>query len=139
MRHREAFAVEKRAPTPEQWAREQADEETAAGKSSEETEAGASARELRMERREAAAEAPRRRLAAAVGAAEEEEDLPRDVLIVVSKLKKYIRSRSDMNTSDNVISVLSDHLRRLCDQAIRQAAQDGRKTVLDRDFVGLLR
>ncbi len=61
-------------------------------------------------------------------------DAPQEVLIVISKLKAYIRSRSSMNTSDSVIEVLSRHLRELCDQAIRHAGQDGRKTVMDRDF-----
>ncbi|MCB9562361.1 MAG: hypothetical protein H6708_18300 [Kofleriaceae bacterium] len=55
------------------------------------------------------------------------------MLIVVSKLKKYIRERSGMNTSDGVMDVLSDHVRAICDDAIRTAAGDGRKTVLDRD------
>jgi hypothetical protein len=57
-----------------------------------------------------------------------------DVLIVVSKLKKYIRDRSGMNTSDAVADVLADHVRSICDDAIRAAARDGRKTVLDRDM-----
>ena len=56
-----------------------------------------------------------------------------DILVVVSKLKKYVRDRSGMNTSDAVAAVLSDHLRAIADQAIRTAAADGRKTVLDRD------
>ena len=56
-----------------------------------------------------------------------------DVLIVVSKLKKYIRDRSGMNTSDAIADVLADHVRSVCDEAIRTAARDGRKTVLDRD------
>ncbi len=56
-----------------------------------------------------------------------------DVLIVVSKLKKYVRDRSGMNTSDAVADVLADHVRSICDDAIRAAARDGRKTVLDRD------
>jgi histone H3/H4 len=43
-----------------------------------------------------------------------------------------------MNTSDGVVEVLSDHLRKLCVEAIRNAARDGRKTVLDRDFAPLL-
>ncbi len=64
----------------------------------------------------------------------EDDDLPRDVLVVVSKLKKYIRARSGMNTSDHVTEVLSDHLRSLCDEAIRNAGRDGRRTVLDRDI-----
>jgi len=61
-------------------------------------------------------------------------DLPAEVLVVVSKLKAYVRAASQMNTSDGVIDVLSDHLRRLCDAAARVAARDGRKTVMDRDF-----
>jgi histone H3/H4 len=61
-----------------------------------------------------------------------------DVLIVVSKLKKYVRDRSGMNTSDSVVQVLSDHVRALCREAIRQAGQDGRRTVLDRDFTKVL-
>jgi histone H3/H4 len=56
-----------------------------------------------------------------------------EVLIVVSKMKKYIRDRSGMNTSDAVAEALGDHVRSICDDAIRNAARDGRKTVLDRD------
>ena len=67
-----------------------------------------------------------------------DDDLPRDVLIVVSKLKGYVKARSGMNTSDSVVEALSDHLRKLCVEAIRNAARDGRKTVLDRDFAPLL-
>jgi histone H3/H4 len=61
-----------------------------------------------------------------------------DVLVVVSKLKKYIRDRSGMNTSDTALGPLSDHLRALCRQAIRHAGEDGRKTVMDRDFLPFL-
>jgi histone H3/H4 len=57
----------------------------------------------------------------------------REVLIVVSKMKKYIKDRSGMNCSDAVADAISDHVRAACDDAIRAAAQDGRKTVLDRD------
>lgn len=56
-----------------------------------------------------------------------------DVLVVASKLKKYVRDRSGFNTSDRVMLVLSDVLRRLCSEAIRSARQSGRDTVLDRD------
>ena len=62
---------------------------------------------------------------------------PRDVLVVVSKLKAYIKSKSGMNTSDGVISVISDQIRTLCDQAAANAQKDGRKTVMDRDFQAL--
>lgn len=60
--------------------------------------------------------------------------IPKDILIVVSKLKDYITARADMNTSGTVPEVLSDIVRRACDEAIDQARQEGRKTVLDRDF-----
>ena len=43
------------------------------------------------------------------------------MLIVVSKLKKYIKDRSGMNCSDAVAEVLSDHVRVLCDDSIRAA------------------
>src|SRR4029077_3562795 len=55
-----------------------------------------------------------------------------DVLVVVSKIKKYIRDRSGMNTSDAVAEALGAHVRKICYEAIRTAAGDGRKTVLER-------
>jgi histone H3/H4 len=58
----------------------------------------------------------------------------KDILVVVSKLKNYIRSVSGMSTSANVAPKLSDAIRRLCDQAIEKTKLDGRKTVMDRDF-----
>lgn len=57
----------------------------------------------------------------------------REILVVVSKLKKYIKDRSGMNCSDAVADVLSAHLRVLCDDSIRAAARDDRKTILERD------
>lgn len=61
-----------------------------------------------------------------------------EVLVVASKLKKYIRENSDgMNTSAKVMEALSDSLRGLCDQAIENARKAGRKTVLDRDFTNI--
>ena len=57
-----------------------------------------------------------------------------EVLVVVSKLKNYIRDASSFNTSGNVAPKLSDMIRTLCDSAIERARQDGRKTLMDRDF-----
>ncbi|MBA3541647.1 MAG: hypothetical protein H0T79_18680 [Deltaproteobacteria bacterium] len=48
-------------------------------------------------------------------------------------MKKYIKERSGMNCSDSVGDALSEHVRAVCDEAIRAAARDERKTVLDRD------
>lgn len=59
-----------------------------------------------------------------------------DVLVVVSKVKAYIREASGMNTSGNVAPTLSAAIRKLCDQAIERAKADGRKTVMDRDLPG---
>lgn len=59
----------------------------------------------------------------------------KEVLVVVSKLKNYIRTASGMNTAGNVAAALSDEIRRMCDKAIENARNDGRKTVMDRDFV----
>jgi hypothetical protein len=61
-----------------------------------------------------------------------------DILVVISKVKKYIRDRSGLNTSDAIAEALGDHVRRICDEAIRAATRDGRKTVLDRDVPRLL-
>jgi len=58
----------------------------------------------------------------------------KEILVVASKLKNYIRSTSDMNTSASVMAVLSDKVRELCDQAIENARKDKRKTIKDRDF-----
>lgn len=57
-----------------------------------------------------------------------------EILIVASRLKEYIRAQSGFNTSDRVLSPLSDIVRRVCDEAIRNAARESRMTVLDRDI-----
>lgn len=107
MRHRDAWAVEERAPSREQWAREQAEEN----------------------------EKPAPRIIApAMAQSSLNEEVPVDILIVASKLKAYIRARSGMNTSDGVMEKLSDMVRDLCDEAIREAGRADRKTVMDRDF-----
>jgi hypothetical protein len=127
VRHREAWAEQQRAPTLAQFEREQAEEAEPAS--------AAPAR---------AAPAPtaQRRVISPTARSEDEdtdselvqEGLPREILIVVSKLKAYVRARSGMNTSDAVMEILSDRVRQLCDAAIRHAATEGRKTVLPRDL-----
>jgi histone H3/H4 len=61
--------------------------------------------------------------------------LPKDVLVISKPLKEYIRAASDLRTSDTVVEVLSEKLRDMCDRAIERAKAEGRKTVLDRDFL----
>jgi len=57
-----------------------------------------------------------------------------EVLIIASRLKDYVRTRSGFNTSDRVLEPLSELVRRACDRAIERARREGRKTVLDRDL-----
>ena len=119
-RHRDAWAEPVKAPTREAFRREQQEEQ--------DREARSSARESAM-----SDEADRRRRVVGASSGPTEE-LPHDVLVVVSKLKTYVKARSGMNTSDGVTEVLSAKIRKLCDAAIEVARADGRKTVLDRDF-----
>ena len=57
-----------------------------------------------------------------------------EILIVASKLKAYIKEKHDMNTSGDVMEVLSHLVRRLTDRAVYRARSEGRKTVMDRDY-----
>jgi hypothetical protein len=115
MRHREAWAEPQKAPSKEEYDREQA---AFLLRETNKKEHGMSD--------ESNQQPP------ATGG-----EPPRDVLVVVSKLKAYIKAKSGMNTSDGVISVISDQIRGLCDQAAANAQRDGRKTVMDRDFQAL--
>lgn len=56
-----------------------------------------------------------------------------DILVVTSKVKAYIRARSGLRTSDGLMVALSEKVREICDDAIRVAQKNERKTVLDRD------
>lgn len=62
------------------------------------------------------------------------DNYPKDILIVASKLKAYVKERYDLNTSANVMDKLSDLVRTITDQAVEKAQQEGRKTLMDRDF-----
>lgn len=111
--HREAWALERTAPDrPE------------AGAPAAEKAPGASER------------AKRRILPKPTGRPSEAAGDAADTLIVASRLKDYIRARSGFNTSDRVLAPLSDIIREVCEEAIRNAGREGRRTVLDRDIPG---
>ncbi|ADI38622.1 putative uncharacterized protein [Waddlia chondrophila 2032/99] len=55
-------------------------------------------------------------------------------LVVVSKVKKYIKSKAGMNTSANVMDQLSKIVEKEIEKAVQNAKSDNRKTVMDRDF-----
>jgi hypothetical protein len=57
-----------------------------------------------------------------------------EVLIIASRLKEYVRVKSGFHTSDRVLVPLSEIVRRVCDEAIRNARAEGRMTILDRDI-----
>ena len=58
-----------------------------------------------------------------------------DVLVVTSKVKKFIKEKGDCNTSAETVDVLSKAIEKLCEKGIERAKQDGRKTVMARDIV----
>ncbi len=58
-----------------------------------------------------------------------------EVLVVVTKVRKYIADRAQMNTSASVYDALTEKIKILCDAAIDVARAEGRKTVMDRDFL----
>ena len=119
MRHREAWAEEATAPSRGQWERENPPKPAAAARPTAST---------------ARPSAPAGSPVPAGFPPPQLQPAEREVLVVVSKLKAYVRARSGMTTSDSVVDVLSDKLRELCDDAILNASSEGRKTVLDRDF-----
>lgn len=112
VRHREAWAVEKRAPA-------NAGEAGSASASSEPSPT----------RRRIIPAAPARSSTPGPKA----DRASREVLVVASRLRDYVKARSGFNTSDRVLESLSDHVRRAADEAIRNAERDGRRTVLERD------
>ena len=57
-----------------------------------------------------------------------------DVLVIASRFKEFINSQSEFNTSASVMNVISDHLRHIAMQAIDNAREDGRKTVMEQDL-----
>jgi hypothetical protein len=138
-RHRDAWAVEARSPSRDAWNAELAQEQRSEAAAAVMAPKAASSPGVEPVRRRVVAEmgtgAPSSPGTSPSGPSEVTlaSDVEREVLVVVSKMKKYIRDRSGMNCSDSVAEGLSDHVRRLCDDAIRTAAADGRKTVLDRD------
>jgi hypothetical protein len=147
--HRESWALERRAPTREEWEREQARQQptppSAPGQgdrpqhpaSGAEGAARSEAKPSEVNGRATAQQPPQqpppRRILPA-SAPGKSDPTPRDVLIVVSKLKAYVRARSGFNTSERAVEPLSDAVRELCDRAVEKARAEGRKTLLERDF-----
>ncbi len=58
-----------------------------------------------------------------------------DILVVTSKVKKYIKEKGEMNTSAETVDMLTKAVERLCAKGIESAKADGRKTVMARDII----
>jgi hypothetical protein len=125
-RHREAWAVEARAPNKAQWEADHARDPAPAPKPA--VAAAPVVRRVVGDAPSAPVAAP-----AANGGVNLQEVVDNEMLIVISKMKKYIKDRSGMNCGDVVAELLSEHVRAICDEAIRAAARNERKTVLERD------
>src|SRR5207248_1068378 len=134
LRHRDAWAVDARAPSKDAWEKELAENppEPSLAPARPAAPVAPAVRRVVGDTSPATA-APALQSAAGSANVKLVDVADRDVLIVVSKVKKYIRDRSGMNCSDAVAEMLSDHVRAICDESIRAAARDERKTVLDRD------
>lgn len=133
MRHREAWAVEETAPTRAQWQAEQAADGGSAPRGG--------AAPAKVAAAPASSDPVRRRRVVDAGnpGPASEGAAPREVLVIASRFKDYVKQRFGMNTSDGVFDPLSDHMRALCHRAAENAREEGRKTLLDRDFEFLKR
>jgi hypothetical protein len=133
LNHRDAWAVEARAPSKDAWTKELAANPPAPAPAPRTAVPSATSGAGSSPVRRVVGDASPTTAAAVEGTVKLVDVADKDVLIVVSKLKKYIKDRSGFNTSDGIMDVLSEHLRAICDEAIRAAARDDRKTVLERD------
>ena len=57
-----------------------------------------------------------------------------DTLVVVSKVKKMIKEKTELSTSSGAIEALSKIVEKEALKAAQKAKEANRKTVLDRDF-----
>jgi hypothetical protein len=126
-RHRDAWAEPVKAPSRAEYEAEAARETASAGA---QPRAAEPPQRRVVDSKVASAEPPQRRIV------DRRVDDPADkeILVVVSKMKAYIKAKSGFNTSDEVMDALSDRLRRIADRAIENAGADGRRTVMKRDL-----
>ena len=57
-----------------------------------------------------------------------------ELLVVASKVKKYIKNTGDLQASAKSLEQLSKAVEILCKKGIESAKSSGRKTVMDRDI-----
>lgn len=110
MNHKNAGAEEYHSPSKDKWVAQQASE--------------SKVRIVRAEKKEMDSDP-----VVASGDFNEE-----DILIVASKLKAYVKGKTGLNTSADVMPALSQIMREVCDKAAQNAHREGRKTLMARDF-----
>lgn len=57
-----------------------------------------------------------------------------EVLVVASKVKKFVKDEKGLSTSKDAINQLSNRVQSICLKSIENAKKSKRKTVMDRDF-----
>ncbi len=57
-----------------------------------------------------------------------------DVLVVSSKVRKFVQEKAQFNTSSEFLEALSKRVESVCLEAIERARSDKRKTVKERDL-----
>ncbi len=119
-RHRDAAAIEKTSPSLEQWKAELANDPLPAANKEPQR------RVVTTSTPQSASRPPMQRAGST--------SMDNEILVVVSKMKTYVKEKADYNTSNDASEVLSHFIRRLCDDAIDRARADGRKTIMGKDF-----
>jgi len=92
------------------------------------------AEEERAPKRGQETDKPRRRIVGKSASKVSSNPTSKEVLVVASKLKAYIKAKHDLNTSASTMEALSDIIRLCSDIAADSARSEGRKTLMDRDF-----
>jgi hypothetical protein len=127
-RHREAWAIEARAPTmPEPVERVVAKPNRSVASKSAQSGASEPAKPVIAK---PAASTPPIRIASSSSTNHGDGG---EILVVASKLKAYIKQASGFSTSDRVLPKLSDALRKICDESIENARRAEQQTVMGRD------
>jgi len=129
-RHREAYAVEARAPKTLDPPEPPKTERTRRGSTAARTP---SAGKSFVVRKTTGSGTPSASASGPANGSPPSTSASEDILVVASRLKAYVKATSGFNTSDRVLPVLSKALRSICDEAIENARQAERQTVMDRD------
>ncbi|HEY4486047.1 MAG TPA: histone-like protein [Nitrospiria bacterium] len=57
-----------------------------------------------------------------------------DILVVASKVKKFVKEKTGMSVSAEILELISKKVEQLCLDAVEKAKADGRKTIKSRDL-----